>query len=112
VVITAKLLDSAADRSRVILGYACNAPTIRCVGISLVTDTPPPMRPLQPGLPLPVRSSSPPVTCGGFDPAVAFVIALVVGYHAVRLLGVITTALRAPSPPSVGTNPLRHMTAQ
>jgi len=41
------------------------------------------------------------------DPAVAFVIALVVGYHAVRLLGVITTALRAPSPPSVGTNPLR-----
>jgi divalent metal cation (Fe/Co/Zn/Cd) transporter len=46
------------------------------------------------------------------DPAVAFVIALVVGYHAVRLLGVITTALRAPSPPSVGTNPLRHMTAQ
>ena len=41
------------------------------------------------------------------DPAVAFVIAIVVGYHAVRLLIVITAARRAPSPESLGTNPLR-----
>ena len=41
------------------------------------------------------------------DPAVAFVIAIVVGYHAVRLLIVITAARRAPSPESMGTNPLR-----
>jgi cobalt-zinc-cadmium efflux system protein len=41
------------------------------------------------------------------DPAVAFVIAIVVGYHAVRLLIVITAARRASSPESLGTNPLR-----
>jgi len=41
------------------------------------------------------------------DPAVAFVIAIVVGYHAVRLLILITAARRAPSPESLGTNPLR-----
>jgi len=41
------------------------------------------------------------------DPAVAFVIAIVVGYHALRLLIVITAARRAPSPESLGTNPLR-----
>ena len=41
------------------------------------------------------------------DPAVAFVIAIVVGYHAVRLLIVITAARRAPSSESLGTNPLR-----
>jgi cobalt-zinc-cadmium efflux system protein len=39
------------------------------------------------------------------DPAVALVIALVVGYHAVRLLGVIITALRAPSLGSLGASP-------
>jgi cobalt-zinc-cadmium efflux system protein len=41
------------------------------------------------------------------DPAVALVIALVVGYHAVRLLGHITTALRArrvPTPGSLGAS--------
>ena len=41
------------------------------------------------------------------DPAVAFVIALVVGYHAVRLLVVITAALRAPSLEPLDTNPSR-----
>jgi len=41
------------------------------------------------------------------DPAVAFVIAVVVGYHAVRLLIVIAAARRAPSAESLGTNPLR-----
>ena len=41
------------------------------------------------------------------DPAVAFVIAIVVGYHAVRLLIVITATRRAPSPESLGTNPSR-----
>ena len=41
------------------------------------------------------------------DPAVAFVIAIVMGYHAVRLLIVITATLRAPSPESFGTNPSR-----
>jgi cobalt-zinc-cadmium efflux system protein len=37
------------------------------------------------------------------DPAVALVIALVVGYHAVRLLGAITTALRAHQVPTQGS---------
>ena len=41
------------------------------------------------------------------DPAVAFVIAVVVGYHAGRLLIVITAAQRDPSPESLGTNPSR-----
>jgi cobalt-zinc-cadmium efflux system protein len=41
------------------------------------------------------------------DPAVALVIAIVVGYHAVRLLVVITATRRAPSPESLGTNPSR-----
>ena len=41
------------------------------------------------------------------DPAVAFLIVIVVGYHAVRLLIVITAARRAPSQESLGTNPLR-----
>jgi cobalt-zinc-cadmium efflux system protein len=36
------------------------------------------------------------------DPVVALVIALVVGYHAARLLGAIATALRAPSRGSMG----------
>jgi cobalt-zinc-cadmium efflux system protein len=41
------------------------------------------------------------------DPAVALVITIVVGYHAVQLLIVITAAPRAPSPQSPGTNPSR-----
>jgi len=41
------------------------------------------------------------------DPAVAFVIAIVVGYHAVRLFIVITAGRRALSRESLGTNPLR-----
>jgi cobalt-zinc-cadmium efflux system protein len=41
------------------------------------------------------------------DPAVAFVIAIVMGYHAVRLLIVITATRRAPSPESLGTNTSR-----
>jgi cobalt-zinc-cadmium efflux system protein len=42
------------------------------------------------------------------DPVVAFVIAIVVDYHAVRLLIVITAARRPPSPQSLGTSPSRH----
>ena len=49
------------------------------------------------------------VTDGLFwlDPFVALFIALVVGYHAARLLGAITIALRAPSVGSLGTNQSR-----
>ena len=52
----------------------------------------------------------PVVATGGLfwiDPAVAFVIAIVVGYHAVRLHIVIAAARRAPSPTPLGTNPSR-----
>ena len=44
------------------------------------------------------------------DPTVAFVIAIVVGYHAVRLLIVITAARRAASPQPLGTHPSRPLT--
>ena len=44
------------------------------------------------------------------DPAVALVIALVVGYHAVRLLGVIIAALRAHSLGSLAASPSRPST--